>query len=938
MTRTPRRNPRRRTLLRLAAPGGQRLEVHNVSANGLFVASQDGTPDLKPGQVVHLSLPGVQEPVPLVVRQVHRRASGIGVQFDGAERSVRQAVKAHVTYQAEQERLVRMESRLHGGRAGNLKPMNEELAARVVLRPLLGVARALDLYPEGAQSPLIGTLERIDAARARLTVTLDGPSDALAPYSAVFLGFRNGNTTCLADTVVDSVDGPRLTVVLPERFFRPERRTYEREFVRGVRLLGRAGAHDVDAEVIEIDPNGLSATLTAADALRCWEVRRLEGARLVGEDRRETELEPLRVGWKGRPDADGRVRVGFQRLHARAEVKQRHISFTLERPSVLARAWHGVRFALGRVLGQIGVGQNRVRPAVWHIPDPEGRPIAALVNATFSLDAVPDGPIAVVLLPPPFARRKEVTCPVALTLVETFRAAGAHALVVRYDGINHVGESWRDPSSSAPDLHMLRWTLGQTVRDLATVHAHVRAFLGSRPQPTAIVSFSMSAVATRRYLASGVTGVDLWCAPMGAPDARDIIRNSSGGIDWVGMRKQGRTLGVNLIQGHLLDCDDGCDEMLASGLAELEDARADMAAITQPVTWICGHHDYWVNPLRVEDLLGVPATGARELIRVPTGHFVRQSGEALETFRIIASSVASGLLGRTISAQTPTPYQIMTATEAERIRCEQTPFDARAYWTGYLAGTRGNPLGFDVLALTDEYEALMAEQIELLALRAGERLLDLGCGTGNALVAAVRRWAPHAPGVQLDGIDLVAEAVDMARIKVRDACTEVGVVLPPARFQVMDLSMPGDVAVLPYGDGAFDVVLISLVLPYLDDPVALLGQALRVLRPGGRLIASTLRPDSDMGGPLKRLVEKIERGDTQVKEGWQADTLMAAVQDYIHSAATLLEHEAEGRFTFYDEAGFEDLVRSAGFSVDRTIPTFGQPPMGLVTLGRRPVG
>jgi hypothetical protein len=222
--------------------------VHNVSANGLFIASPDCTPDLKAGQVVHLTLPGVQEPVPLVVRQVHRRASGVGVQFDGAERSVRKAVKAHVTYQAEQERLVRMESHLHGGRAGNLKPMNEELAARVVLRPLLGVARALDLYPEGAQQPIVGTLERIDAARARLTITLDGPSDALAPYSAVFLGFRNGNTTCLADTVVESVDGPRLTVVLPERFFRPERRTYEREFVRGVRLLGRAGAHDVAAD------------------------------------------------------------------------------------------------------------------------------------------------------------------------------------------------------------------------------------------------------------------------------------------------------------------------------------------------------------------------------------------------------------------------------------------------------------------------------------------------------------------------------------------------------------------------------------------------------------------------------------------------------------------------------------------------------------------
>ncbi len=936
----PRRiNPRRRTILRLESGKLERERVTNLSANGMFVEGHQ----LLDAQKGALWIPGDDRPLEVKIRATFARPHGVGVLFDPSDRRTRQELIAYVTHQREQARLERMERRLHDGEAVNLKPMNEDLGTRLVLRPIERSGATLELYSAIEGRALPARLAAVDPINARLSVLLDaghasGRPDVPGEFDEVFMVLRHGGVAYLADTVVERTSGVLSSVMLPERIFLPERRLMEREVVpQGGILRFELDGRTVIAEVVQHDANGLCALLWTADARALGARERLEGARLSRVDG-DTPLEPLRVVWKADTEEDGRVRIGFQRMLSRVPVPVEEIALEHARRGAVARAWSGVQHVVGGWLGRIGVGHTAPPPLVWTLPDGEGRPVVALVNATFDVERPPPGRIAIILLPPPFARRKEILGPVALALVETFRAAGEHAIVVRYDGMNHVGESWKDEASSSPDSAMLHWTLTQTVRDLATVHQGVRAKLGARATPTAIVSFSMSAVATRRYLAEGAAGVDYWIAPMGAPDPRDIIKNSSGGIDWVGDRARGRALGVNLIQGHLLDCDRGCDDMLGARIAELEDARREMAQVKQPVTWLCGLHDYWVNVHRVEDILGVEAAGSRELIRVPTGHFVRQSEEALEVFRIIAARVASRLLGREVDARLPPTHVLTRAADMERTRRESAPFDAKAYWTSYLAGTQRNPLGFDLLALTDEYAELMDDQVDLLELESDDRVIDLGCGTGNGLAALVRRWAAVTPGLQIDAVDFVPSAMDRARQKVLEAAREVGVRVPAVRFQEADLSLPPDYPNLPYGDSAFDAVLLSLVVPYLREPQLLLREIHRILLPGGRLVVSTLRPDVDMGGPLKRLKEKVEAGDQQLVDGWHGAKLLAAVQDYVNAAARLIDLEMDGRFRFYEREAFEDLLRGAGFRVERAVASFGNPAAAIVIVAVKPDG
>lgn len=920
-----RTNPRRRTLLRLEAGRNDRERVLNLSVNGMFVAGAT-VADARRGA---LWIPGESRPVELAFRHVYRRADGVGVHFDPADRRSRGELLAYVNHQHEQRRLQAIEAQLLGAPA-NLKPIGEADGTRDVLRPMERTGEPLRLYADGGSVGLRARIAAVDEANARLTVLLHELGARIGEFDPVFLALPRGGATYLADTVVERRSGSVATLMLPERLFLPERRRVEREAVRPIPLRFAHDGRAREGEVVQLDANGCLAVLDDADARGLVVGTRIDGAVLADEAARA--LQPLRVAWL--TQADGRTVLGLERLFERAPLVVAETTFPSADRTRVQGAWARLEYVWGATLGQVGLGD---KPAVepWVMADDQGRPLVHLVNRTFDLDRPPPE-VSVVLIPPPYGRTKEMPSILALTLVETFRAAGLPLLVLRWDGTNHVGESWRDDASAAREHAMLHYTQTQAVADLALTVRRLRERLPGTRLRTAVVSFSLASVATRRYLAAGGPGVDAWIAPMGAADARDTIRNGNGGVDLVGMKKRGERLGIRLIQGHIVDADRHCADLVAGGFADLDEARRDMAAIAQPVTWICGLYDYWVNARRVEDILSVPAPGSRELVRVPTGHFVRTSHEALATFRLIAERAAAALTGRAVPGRTPSPWLMERTHALERARLVEHPFDAVGYWREYLLGNRENPFGFDLLALTDEYTELMGVQVERLGLKPGERLVDLGCGTGNALAAVVRAHGDDAARLTIDAVDLVPEVLDRARRNLRAAAADSGVTPPEVRYHAADLSLQ-DVPNLPFAAGSVDAVLMSLVLPYLADPGPLLDEVARVLKPGGRLVVSSLRPDVDMSGPVARLREKLERGDTRLVEGWTAARLGSALRDYLNRAATLLEFEVDGRFQFHEREALEARVRRHGLRVLSVEGAFGEPPLALVLVAQKDV-
>jgi len=104
---------------------------------------------------------------------------------------------------------------------------------------------------------------------------------------------------------------------------------------------------------------------------------------------------------------------------------------------------------------------------------------------------------------------------------------------------------------------------------------------------------------------------------------------------------------------------------------------------------------------------------------------------------------------------------------------------------------------------------------------AGRRILDAGCGSGP-LFAELRDR-----GAIVTGIDASSGMLDLARQRLGDG----------ADLRVADLLSP-----LPFSDGAFDDVIASLVLHYLEDWGPTLAELRRVLTPGGRLIVALDHP------------------------------------------------------------------------------------------------
>jgi len=104
---------------------------------------------------------------------------------------------------------------------------------------------------------------------------------------------------------------------------------------------------------------------------------------------------------------------------------------------------------------------------------------------------------------------------------------------------------------------------------------------------------------------------------------------------------------------------------------------------------------------------------------------------------------------------------------------------------------------------------------------AGRRILDVGCGDGPLMEALRDR------GAIVTGIDKSAGMLALALRRLGDG----------ADLQVAELGRP-----LPFADDTFDDVTASLVLHYLQDWGPALAELRRVLKPGGRLIASVDHP------------------------------------------------------------------------------------------------
>jgi ubiquinone/menaquinone biosynthesis C-methylase UbiE/pimeloyl-ACP methyl ester carboxylesterase len=912
-----------------------------------------------------------------------------------------------------------------------------------------------------------------DAARdsdERLVLRPAGETDssaesdmAAAGADMVYVAFALDGGSYVFRTTGTEAESGHLSLGLPQVMYRSEKRSSERQDFAGdrrVRLRPRRGpdgagaAARVEGRLLDVSRHGFLCEV------------------VLDQQSAAVYVPGLTVSY----DIDPRLGLSDhgQIRHA----------------TVVAAAEGGTRVQLGIEAGiaRASYAYRRIEPAEWNTdPRPvESSPvsldsvsvryrndmdhdIAALLNATrFHVEA------PVVIIPPAFGKKKETLAPFVATLLTNFAREGRDVVTLRYDGINRPGESFNEVENPPRGYEMLRYRLSQGLSDLRTTLDYVEHNPYFTATKVVLFTASMSSIDARKLLASTEKDrVDLWVSLMGVPAAQTTIGNILAGTDIIGNYRLGIPNGVRGMLGHLIDMDTLAQDLIEERYAYLTDARLDMSAVSTPVLWIVGRHDHWVDRDEVADLMAVDGGGPRELVEIPTGHNLRNSEDAIRAFKLIGEYIYRGLYGSALTAVDPPKEAVlgMLAAERERMSTSRPPA-IEEYWREYLLGAAAGSEGYDFYRNLADFREFLALEAELIGVRDGDRVADLGCGTGLLTEALLERIAAAASGgaggtgaapgadataeagtsgpaspprISITAVDLVADALERTRekcerlmaerpelshcsLEYRNLDLEPNRLLPITRLiesggegvdelrnrvegltagavealrahdgetlsaalagepigaehreelarslpervlpVVLDLNRAarfvrgrveandvspgrrgraglrsGDLLfdVLHFGnwavgentgfpDASFDRILASLFLSYLFNPDYALAEFYRMLAPGGRLLVSTMRPDSDVSTIFTDYVEEVR---SRAESGGDLDSAQAMLNE----AAALFELEEDGLFRFYTGDELAAMLEDTGFTAITVHRSLGTPPQAIIVTGEKP--
>ncbi len=123
---------------------------------------------------------------------------------------------------------------------------------------------------------------------------------------------------------------------------------------------------------------------------------------------------------------------------------------------------------------------------------------------------------------------------------------------------------------------------------------------------------------------------------------------------------------------------------------------------------------------------------------------------------------------------------------------------------------------------------MLTVDYDRLGLRAGDRVLDLGCGFGRHAYEALRR------GARVVACDLGADELRQVRA-IAAGMADAGELPGGERVEQVATAVRGDGTRLPFADDSFDRVMASEVLEHIPDDLSAFHELARVLRPGGTL-------------------------------------------------------------------------------------------------------
>ncbi len=499
--------------------------------------------------------------------------------------------------------------------------------------------------------------------------------------------------------------------------------------------------------------------------------------------------------------------------------------------------------------------------------------------------------------------------------------------VLRYDATDHVGESEGDIANTT--MTKFKADLLSALDFVETNYAvnRVGVIASSLAQRMALKAASED---RRIAFLLGVVGVVNLRETLKAIYREDIIGDVAGGRT----KDTYDVLGFNVDKAYPVTA-------IQDAYHDLESAVKDAKRLEIPLVFLVAEKDAWIKLEDVKVVLESSPHGEMHLIPEAMHQIFENTRAARIALKQAVVSAAKHLQGRQLALSDvaePSLRELAAQNhlEKERLRglTRMTSEGEHSFWQEYLGS-------YQMLAKVPDYRDYMGLIHQLLGVpRKNQTILDAGCGLGyygawllscasqSRVQADSVREKVHLPEGRCIEVDFVHSALHQAAVRHREIIRSLGenYVPGPGRslpalqlhYVQADLNQR-----IPLADGSVDKLCCSLVLSYLQDPLATLQELVRVLKPGGRIVVTSLKPYADLSEIYRNFVSQAQN---------EQDILEA--RKLLSSAGQIKQKEGEGHYQFFSERELMALMIAVGLERVKIHRSFGNQANVAVAVKR----